>query len=66
MEKLSECAVMTLAAAERGGGEGCFLPRHLDLREPSLTQFTEDRERGRMREGVKRENQTRDTRKKDD
>lgn len=44
LQKPLSPAVMTFSAAEGDVGVRCFL-RHLDLREPSLTQFTEDRER---------------------
>lgn len=57
VENLSECGLSSPPSESplscsydtlqqrREVGVGCFLLRHLDLREPSLTQFTEDGER---------------------
>jgi len=55
---------MTFSAAEGEVGVGCFLLRHLDLREPSLTQFTEDRERENEGGVDEKKNAMRDTGRK--
>jgi len=64
LQKPLSPAVMTFSAAEGEVGVGCFLLRHLDLREPSLTQFTEDRERENEGGVDEKKNVMRDTGKK--